>query len=124
MAPTATVPRVVRTALGLLVAVVAVGSLIGGADFGAAALAGGVAMLGSFGFSALIARRVSTAVENGFSAGAGGMVLIKVPVLMIVLWAMFERFDVFGVVAGGCVVVLAIIVDAVRCMDQPMAGAA
>jgi len=124
MAQMATIPRVVRTALGLLVVVVALGTLWVGTDFGAAALAGGVAMLASFGASAFLARRLSAAVEQGFSSGASGLMMIKLPVLVIALWVLFERFDVLGVVVGGTVVVAAVIIDAVRHRDQALVGAA
>ena len=84
---------------------------------------GGLAMLASFGASVWLSRRVTAAVEQGFSTGAAGLILVKLPVLIIVLWGLFDRFDVLGVVLGGCVMVSAVVIDAVRIGDKSMVGA-
>ena len=124
MAQTATIRRVVRTAIQLLAVAVVLSTALVGTAFGASVLAGGVVMLASFGVSALMARRVSAAVEKGHTSGASGATMIKLPVLMLVIWALFERFDVLGVVVGGSVMVAAVVIDAIRDADQPLVGAA
>jgi hypothetical protein len=123
VATSATIPRVIRTAMGLLVVAVSLGGVFAGVGFAQSVLAGGLAMLASFGASVWLSRRVTAAVEQGFSTGASGLILVKLPVLVIVLWGLFERFDVLGVVLGGCVMVSAVVIDAVRIGDKSMVGA-
>lgn len=123
MATSATIPRVIRTAMGLLVVAVSLGGVFAGVGFAQSVLAGGLAMLASFGASVWLSRRVTAAVEQGFSTGASGLILVKLPVLVIVLWGLFDRFDVLGVVLGGCVMVSAVVIDAVRIGDKSMVGA-
>jgi hypothetical protein len=123
VATSATIPRVIRTAMGLLVVAVSLGGVFAGVGFAQSVLVGGLAMLASFGASVWLSRRVTAAVEQGFSTGASGLILVKLPVLVIVLWGLFERFDVLGVVLGGCVMVSAVVIDAVRIGDKSMVGA-
>jgi hypothetical protein len=109
--------------MGLLVVAVSLGGVFAGVGFAQSVLAGGLAMLASFGASVWLSRRVTAAVEQGFSTGASGLILVKLPVLVIVLWGLFDRFDVLGVVLGGCVMVSAVVIDAVRIGDKSMVGA-
>lgn len=108
----------------LLVVAVSVGGVFAGVGFAQSVLVGGLAMLLSFGASVWLSRRVSAAVDQGFSSGASGLIMVKLPVLIIVLWGLFVRFDVLGVVLGGCVMVSAVVIDAIRIGDQSMLGAA
>lgn len=103
---------VFRLAIGLLM-VLAVGAWqLFDVDAAQGVLMGGVLMLTSFALGGLTVRRVSQAAEAGIKAGAAGLTVLKIPALIVAIWMLLKHFDPIPVVVGGCVVMVAVVMQA------------
>jgi hypothetical protein len=104
----------IRSLALILLALFVAGS-IGWMDAGFAlgVALGGATMLGSFEIGNRMVVRLGQQVAEGLSPKAAGLVLFKLPVVGAVLWLLLTRFDPYGIVLGGSVVVLAIIGTAI-----------
>ena len=103
---------VLRMAIGLLVLLTIGGALAQGNDFGAGVMMGGVVMLLSFMLGGRLVSKLSDAASAGVVGGGGGVAMVKLPVLVLAIWALVERFDPLAVVLGGSVVTIAIVLVA------------
>jgi hypothetical protein len=101
--------KVIRLAMGLLIAAVVITTLCFDAKTAAGVLGGGLLMLGSFLFGAWT---VSKMGQPGVSQGAAGLVVLKLPILGLALWALMQRFDAIAVVAGGSLLMVSIFISA------------
>ena len=76
-------------------------------------VAGGVVMLLSFVGGGWSLQRAGQAAAGGSARLAAGLVVLKLPILGLALWMLFQRFDPIAVVAGGSVVMVSIFASAV-----------
>ncbi len=106
----------IRRIIPLSVGLIALGATAGAVWFSAnAALGvagGGVVMLLSFIGGGWSLHRAGQAAAHGSTRMAAGLVLLKLPVLGLALWWLFQRFDPIAVVAGGSVVMVSIVLSA------------
>ena len=100
-----TIRTVALSALSLLVAFALAGMAYGGPGFALGVLASGLVMLGSLGLGALL---VDRAAATG-SVGASLLITFKLPLVGIAVWLLLQRFPPLAVVAGGSVLVTAIL---------------
>jgi hypothetical protein len=114
------IASVIRRALGLLIIGVVIAFF--GFDAGTAqgVLGGGVVMILSFFAGGFAVQRIGEAAAAGFTGGAAGVVVLKLPVLGLAIWALMTHFGPLAVVAGGCVVVTAIVFSGVSELVMPI----
>ena len=106
----------IRRIIPLSVGLIAVGAMVGAVWFGTqvavGVAGGGVVMLLSFIGGGWSLHRAGQAAAHGSTRMAAGLVLLKLPVLGMALWWLFQRFDPIAVVAGGSAVMVSIVLSA------------
>lgn len=112
MIKTPLIRSVLSLAIGLLAALTLGGTMVMDGGFGLGVLMGGVVMVLSFLMGGRTVQRVSEAVEAGRTGGAAGVAMIKLPLLVLAVWMLLERFDPMAVALGGSVVVVAVVLVA------------
>ena len=113
MNKTPMIRRIIRLSVGLLIAGVVCAHVTVGQEAALGVLSGGLVMFLSFIGGGWAVHRVGQAAEQGFKRGAAGLVVLKLPLLCIAIWTLFQHFDPIAVVAGGSVVMLSIVLSAV-----------
>ena len=110
-------PPMIRRIIPIAIGLLAAGAVAAFAWFGAGeaigVFAGGVVMLLSFVGGGWSLQRAGQAAAGGSARLAAGLVVLKLPILGMALWMLFQRFDPLAVVAGGSVVMVSIFVSAV-----------
>jgi hypothetical protein len=120
MTKNTTIVSVIRWAVGLLTIGVVIAFFGFDADTAQGVLGGGVVMILSFFAGGFAAQRTGEAAAAGFTGGAVGLVVLKLPVLGLAVWALMTHFGPIAVVAGGCVVVMAAVFSGVSELVSPI----
>ena len=119
-----TTPPMIRRIIPIAIGLLGSGAIAAFAWFGAGealgVVAGGAVMLLSFVGGGWSLRRAGQAAAGGSARLAAGLVVLKLPVLGLALWMLFQRFDPIAVVAGGSVVMVSIFVSAVVQVAVPV----
>ncbi len=103
---------VIRLSVGLLLLGVVVAHMTVGRDVAMGVLGGGVVMFLSFLGGGWSVHRLGQAASAGATGGAAALVILKLPILCIALWTLFNNFEPMAVVAGGSVVMISIVLAA------------
>jgi len=108
MIKTPMIRSILQLAVGLLSVVALVAFIFVDGNAAMGVLAAGLVMMGSFVLGGWTVARIGQMASAGVSAGAALIAVLKLPVLGLSLWVLFENFAPFPVVAGGSVVVASI----------------
>ena len=107
-----TIRSILRWSGALLGTLVLVAFVVSGRDDALGVLVSGLVMLTSFMVGVRLTNRLGNAISAGASVRASALVMIKLPVLCVLIWALLTYFPPLSVVIGGSTVILAVLVQA------------